>query len=94
MRPDMALSPEARKPLATLATIAIVGTAYFVVAVAALHFLSPDINPIQRRTSEYAAGPFGYLMTSAFVSLSLASWALTHTQKRPPAGGAFSLQSY
>jgi hypothetical membrane protein len=88
MRPDTALSPEARKPLATLATIAMVGTAYFVVVIAVMHFLSPDINPVQRPTSEYAAGPFGYLMTSAFVSLSLGSWALVVGLHRdlPPAG--------
>jgi hypothetical protein len=59
-----------------LATLAMLGTAYFVVVIAALHFLRPDINPVERPTSEYAVGPFGYLMTSAFVSLSLATWAL------------------
>ena len=67
---------QAGEPLAVLATVAIVGTAYFVVIIAALHFLSPDINPIERPTSEYAVGPFGYLMTSAFVALSLSTWAL------------------
>ena len=42
----------------------------------ALHFLSPDSDPIQRPTSEYAVGPYGYIMTSAFIALSVASWAL------------------
>jgi Protein of unknown function (DUF998) len=41
-----------------------------------MHFLSPDFDPIQRPTSEYAVGPFGYLMTSAFIALSVATWAL------------------
>jgi hypothetical protein len=59
-----------------LATVAIVGTAVFVVLIAALHFLSPDISPIERPTSEYAVGPFGYLMTSAFVAMSASTWAL------------------
>ncbi|HKZ24191.1 MAG TPA: DUF998 domain-containing protein [Acidimicrobiia bacterium] len=70
------MSRQAGKPVAVLATVAILGTAYFVVIIAALHFLSPDFNPIERPTSEYAVGPFGYLMTSAFVALSLSTWAL------------------
>jgi hypothetical membrane protein len=59
-----------------LATVSIIGTAVFVVLIAALHFLSPDFDPIQRRTSEYAVGPFGYLMTLAFIAMSVATWAL------------------
>ena len=64
------------KPVAVLATLAIVGTTCFVVLLAALHFLSSEFNPIERPTSEYAVGAFGYLMTSAWVALSLATWAL------------------
>jgi len=67
---------EAGSPVAILATVAIVGTACFVALIASLHFLSPDFDPIERPTSEYARGPFGYLMTLAFVSLSLSTWAL------------------
>ena len=37
-----------------------------------------ELNPIQRPTSEYAVGPYGWLMTSAFFSLSVASFALVH----------------
>jgi hypothetical protein len=58
-----------------LATISIIGTAIFVALIAALHFVS-DIDPIQRPTSEYAVGPAGYLMTLAFVALSVSTWAL------------------
>lgn len=65
-----------RQKLAVLATVSIVGTALFVVLIAALHFLSPEFDPIQRRTSEYAVGPFGYLMTTAFIALSVSTWAL------------------
>ena len=67
---------QAGKPVEVLATVAIVGTAVFVVLIAALHFLSPDISPIERPTSEYAVGPFGYLMTGAWVALSLSTWTL------------------
>jgi hypothetical protein len=58
-----------------LATVSIIGTAVFVVLLAALHFLR-ESDPIQRPTSEYAVGQFGYLMTSAFIVLSVATWAL------------------
>lgn len=64
------------KPVGVLATVSLAGTAYFVVVIVAMHFLNPEFDPIQRPTSEYAVGPFGYLMTSAFVALSLATWAL------------------
>lgn len=58
------------------ATVSIVGTAIFVVLIVALHFLSPEFDPIQRPTSEYAVGQYGYLMTSAFVAISVSTWAL------------------
>jgi hypothetical protein len=76
MHADTGSSPKARTQLVILATVAALGTGYFVVVIAALHFLRPDINPVERPTSEYAIGPFGYLMTSAFISLSLGTWAL------------------
>jgi Protein of unknown function (DUF998) len=76
MQADMASGREARRQSVILATVAILGTAYFVAVIAVLHLLRPDINPVERPTSEYAVGPFGYLMTSAFVSLSLGTWAL------------------
>jgi len=72
------LSPSlrTRTQLARIATVAIVGVAYFVVIIVVLHFLRADLNPIRRPTSEYAVGPYGFLMTSAFFSISLASFAL------------------
>jgi bacteriorhodopsin len=72
------LSPslQARKQVAGIATVAIAAIAYFVVIIVALHVLRPDLNPTSRPTSEYAVGPYGLLMTSAFFSMSLASWAL------------------
>ena len=58
------------------APAAIAGAAYFALAVAALHFLKPDLDPVSRMTSEYANGPYGFVMTSAFFSMVLASAAL------------------
>jgi hypothetical membrane protein len=88
MEIDEGATTSRNQSVGTLATVALLGTAVFVVLIAALHFLSPDFDPIQRRTSEYAVGPFGYLMTSAFVAMSLASWALVIGLRRdlaPPA---------
>jgi hypothetical protein len=72
------LSPSlhTRTQLARIATLALVGVVYFAVIIVALHFLRSDLNPIRRPTSEYAVGPYGFLMTSAFFSISLGSFAL------------------
>lgn len=57
-------------------TIAIGALLYFAVILVALHFLRADTDPIALPTSFYALGPYGFLMTSAFFSMSLATWAL------------------
>jgi hypothetical protein len=36
----------------------------------ALHLLRPDYNPLRRFLSEYAVGPFGFLLTAAAYELS------------------------
>jgi hypothetical protein len=59
-----------------LATLALISITYFVVVIVALHFLRPDHNPIKQTTSQYVVGPYGILMTTAFFSISLASFAL------------------
>jgi hypothetical protein len=70
------LNSQATQRLSRMATVALAGIVYFVLIVAALHFLQPDLNPLSQTTSEYAIGPYGFLMTSAFFSMSLSSWAL------------------
>ena len=70
------LKPETTRLAGRAATIALAGITYFAMIIIALHLLRPDHNPISRPTSEYAVGPYGYLMTSAFFSMSLASGAL------------------
>ncbi len=62
--------------LKTIATVAILSATYFAVMIATLHFLRPDLNPISQPTSQYAVGLYGFLMTSAFLSMSIASFAL------------------
>src|SRR6266571_6668011 len=64
------------KQVAWLALIAIGGIVYFIVAVVWLHFLRPEYNPINHAVSNYAVGPYGYLMTAAFYVLALSVFAL------------------
>jgi hypothetical protein len=61
---------------AWLGLLSIGGIIYFFVAVATLHVLRPDYNPVNHAVSNYAVGPFGYLMTSAFYALALSVFAL------------------
>jgi uncharacterized protein DUF998 len=64
------------KPIAWLVLIAIGGIVYFIVAVVVLHFLRSEYNPINHAVSNYAVGPYGYLMTAAFYVLALSVFAL------------------
>lgn len=64
------------RQLAGIATITIVGAIYFAGIIVALHFVRADYDPVAVTTSHYAVGPYGFLMTSAFFSMSLASLAL------------------
>ena len=59
-----------------LASIAIAGFVYYLVAVAALHFLRPELDPVKQHISQYAIGPYGWTLTSALYALGLASVAL------------------
>lgn len=59
-----------------LATIALAAVTYFVVIIVTMHFLRPDDDPLRRPTSDYAVGDYGFLMTSAFLVMSLGSLAL------------------
>lgn len=53
-----------------------IGVAYFGGAIVALHVLRPDVDPASAVTSEYAVGPHGALMTSAYFALAGALVAL------------------
>jgi hypothetical protein len=87
---QLSLSPPPARSAALPAALGLAGAAWFAFAVVALHFLRPDLDPLSRATSEYAIGPYGYLMASAFFSLSLASWALLLALGRRLAGPARS----
>ena len=59
-----------------VAALAIVFECWFVVALVALHLLRPDLAPSRTMISRFAIGPYGSLMTSAFVAAGLADLML------------------
>lgn len=65
-----------RKLVVCCALGAIMGALYFVVAVAVLQPLRPELNPVTHAVSNYAVGPFGFLMTAAFFGLGFSAFAL------------------
>jgi hypothetical protein len=71
-----------------LAAIAIAGCAFFLLIVIAFHFIQPELDPLKRFGSEYAAGHLGWLMNVGFVSFAagLASLAIAFGHSlQPPA---------
>ena len=66
-------------------SVALLGTA--VACVVALHLIRPRVSPIERRLSEYAVGPYGWLMDTAFAAtaggLTALAIFLTRSAGRP-----------
>jgi hypothetical protein len=60
-----------------LALLTIVGIAVYLLNLAALHFLRPDVNPMLEPVSTYAVGPYGFLFIAANIGSGLAALALT-----------------
>jgi hypothetical protein len=65
-KPVTAISP-------TAARLSLVSGATFVMLLAALHVLKPDLDPSWRAISEYALGEFGWVMTIAFLAWGLSA---------------------
>jgi len=84
---SMAHPPRARWRGATRSIVpvraAAAATLVAAAAVLALHVLRRDLEPASHRLSEYAIGPWGWLMTSAFAALAVALWLLRRAL--PPA---------
>jgi Protein of unknown function (DUF998) len=59
-----------------LALLAIVGIADYLLNIAALHFVRPEVNPVLEPVSNYAIGPYGVLLTAADIGSGLAALAL------------------
>lgn len=59
-----------------LRIVSIVLLATALTGVVAMHVLRPDLSPVGDRISEYAIGPYGYVMTTAFVTIGAGLFAL------------------
>jgi hypothetical membrane protein len=53
-----------------IAVTAISCFVYFALALVVMHLLRPDYAPASHMISDYAVGPYGWVMTTAFLSLS------------------------
>ena len=60
----------------TAALLSFAGAATFVILLAALHFIKPELEPSWRVISEYALGANGWVMVLAFLSLALSCASL------------------
>jgi hypothetical membrane protein len=65
-----------RSTTTIFATTAIACYTYFVLALLLMHVLRPDYTPTSHMISDYAVGPYGWIMTTAFLTLSSASLML------------------
>lgn len=66
-----------RGALRVLAVLAIVGVADYLLIVAALHFLLPDVYLVTEAISNYGVGPYSSLLTAAVLGSAVAALALT-----------------
>jgi hypothetical protein len=77
-----------------MATAALVGAVYYVVAVLALHILQPETSPVREVTATHALGKYGLLMNSAFLVFGLGQLALVlglYLEGSGPAQARFGL---
>ena len=56
-------------------SLALLGSA--VACLLALHLIRPRVSPIERRLSEYALGPYGWLIDTAFAMTAARAVART-----------------
>lgn len=60
-----------RAPSTIFATTAIACFAYAVLALLLMHVLRPDYTPVNHMVSDFAVGPYGWVMTTSFLAMSL-----------------------
>jgi Protein of unknown function (DUF998) len=61
----------------SLAGVTLISIACFVLSMGALHWLQPDLGPLDQAMSYYVHGSHGWLLTLGLLTLSLGSLALT-----------------
>jgi hypothetical protein len=62
---------QAKQAARLAGTITVGAVVYAVAALAVLHFLRPEYDPVTRVISNYAVGPYGFLMTAVFFALAI-----------------------
>jgi hypothetical protein len=60
----------------TAARLSLAAAAVFLVLLAALHLIKPELDPSWRVISEYALGDYGWMMVLAFLSLAVSCVSL------------------
>ena len=73
---------------AMLARFALGGLGTYVVLLVAAHLLRTDLDPASRFVSEYAVGPFGFLVTASFFVLGASSAAVAVVALRVRSSGS------
>jgi Protein of unknown function (DUF998) len=70
MAEDTTTDKPVRTITPTAALLSFAAAATFVVLLAALHFIKPELDPSWHFISEYAIGDYGWIMVVAFLSLA------------------------
>jgi hypothetical protein len=66
--PDLAVRASGGRPsVEVLGTISLICTGWFLATVVVLHVINPGLDPVDHQISEYALGPWGWLLTVAFL---------------------------
>src|SRR6476620_9450600 len=60
------------------ARLAMAAAAVALLLLAALHILSPELDPSWRMVSEYANGHCGFVLSLMFVAWAISSWAMAY----------------
>lgn len=70
------MNTETNKINILMARIAITASVFAIIALFALHILSPEFDPSWHMISEYAYGKFGLILTLFFVCWGISSWCI------------------
>ena len=82
MATDTATAKPVRAISPTAALLSFAGAATFVVLLAALHFIKPELDPSWHFVSEYAIGDYGWIMVLRFFPWLLALSACSQRSAR------------
>ena len=72
----MSSQTDGRRLASTLGTLGAAGVSYFALTFLAMHFIQPELNPLDHNGSDYAVGRLGWLMSLGFVVAGTGTLAL------------------